>query len=59
MGFIAEHLGVRAAVAGQGIAALAAGLVGLAYLRGGLAGRRQPPVASSVALGADGATAAA
>lgn len=59
MGAVAEHLGARVAIAVGGVAALVTGMAALAYLRAGLAVRRGTPVASPVALGADGTTAAA
>lgn len=61
MGTIAEAAGTRVAIAVGGAASLAAGLAGVAYRsrRGGLAGWRRAPVASPVALGADGSSAAA
>lgn len=61
MGAIAEAAGTRVALAVGGAASLAAGLVAMAYRagRGGLAGWRRAPVASPVALGADGSSAAA
>lgn len=61
MGTIAEHLGTRWALLLGAVASTAAGAVVLAVGRrqGGLAAGRQAPVASPVALGADGTTAAA
>lgn len=62
IGAIGEHLGARAAVGLGAVASTATGLAALAFVRRratGLAGRRQAPVASPVALGADGSSAAA
>jgi MFS family permease len=57
MGTIAEHLGTRAALGVGAAASVVAGLGALVALR--LAAGRRPPVASPVALGADGTIAAA
>jgi MFS family permease len=60
LGSVAEHAGTRLALGIGAAAALLAGLATLGFLRGGgLAGQREPTVRSSVALGADGTTAAA
>jgi MFS family permease len=61
IGTIGEHLGARAAIGLGALASTATGLAALGFVRGraGLAGRRRPPVASPVALGADGSSAAA
>ena len=61
IGAIAEHVGTRVAIGVGAVASVLTGVSALAFVRRrrGLAGHLRAPVASLVALGADGSSAAA